>query len=356
MATLLRKSAAAASVAAGIRERSEDSSPVEQDGANVPENFSKVISTGSTLADLAISGGRCEYGGVPGGIVVEIFGPSQSGKTAILSEMSASAQKQGGLVKFADPEARLDQEYTRIYGVNVAERFEYCRPDTVSELFTQEIWGWDTPDNGAIHMFGADSLAALSTNLEMDNDDGDKMGMRRAKEFSEGLRKTCRYIAKKNWLIVCSNQIRTGEGGKTTTPGGNAIPFYASLRMQIKPFFQNAKIERAVKSPGGKEVKKVVGIRSELTIIKSIDDPFRTAPVSIIFGYGVDTIRDELQYYKDMVNETTYNCFNKTYRGMEDAIRHIEENDLRQKLKDRTAELWNDIQKKFKVDRRPKER
>jgi len=325
-------------------------------GANVPVNFESTVSTGSTLLDLAISGGRLERGGIPGGIIVEIFGPSGAGKSALLSEISASTQNRGGRVKFLDPEARLDLSYTEIYGVSVKDKFEYSRPDTVSELFTEEIWGWDCPNTGKINTIAADSLAALSTNLEMDNDDGDKMGMRRAKEFSEGLRKTCRLIAHNNWLIVCSNQIRMGDGGKVTTPGGQGIPFYSSLRIQVKPQFKGAKIVKT-KKMGKKELEKVIGISSECTIIKSsVDDPWRTAPLSIIFGYGIDTIRDELQYYKDLTGETTYNCFDKTYNAIDAAIGYIEENGLKSKLQDRTIEIWNEAQDKFKTNRRVKER
>ncbi len=350
---LLRRNAAAESVTDGIS--NAVSEPISH-GSNKPANLQKVISTGSTLLDLAISGGKIERGGVPGGMFIELFGPSGAGKTALLSELSASCQARGGQVKFCDPEARLDHAYSQIYGVNIGDRFEYCRPDTVSEMFAKEIWGWEPTKDDVINMIAADSIAALSTNLEMDNDDGDKMGMRRAKEFSEGLRKTCRLIANKNWLIVMSNQIRTGDGGKVSTPGGHGVPFYASLRIQVKPFFQGSKIVKK-KKVGRKEVEKVIGICSECTIVKSsVDEPYRTAPVSIIFNYGIDTIRDELQYFKDYTGETSYNCFDKTFVALDSAIEYIEQNGMKKRLQDRTIELWNDVQSKFKYSRKVKER
>lgn len=353
MALLRRPSTSG--IAADIREN-DDSVANVPSGANVPTNFATTVSTGSTLLDLAISGGRLERGGIPGGIIVEIFGPSGAGKSALLSELSASTQSRGGKVKFLDPEARLDKSYTEIYGVNIKEDFEYSRPDTVSGMFIDEIWGWDAPNKDVINMIAADSLAALSTNLEMDNDDGDKMGMRRAKEFSEGLRKTCRLIAQNNWLIAMSNQIRMGDGGKVTTPGGQGVPFYASLRMQVKPGYPVSKIVKK-KKVGKIEETKVMGIYSEVTIVKSsVDDPWRTAPLSIVFGYGIDTIRDELQYYKDRTGETTYNCFDKTYASMDAAIAYIEENNMKRKLQDRTIALWNEVQTKFKTNRRVKDR
>ena len=99
-------------------------------------DFTAVVSTGSTLLDLAISGGRIRGGGVPSGILLEIYGPSGTGKTAVLAEMCAATQVKGGHVKFLDPEARLDQEYMRIYGMEL-EKDEYYMPDTVNEVFDQ---------------------------------------------------------------------------------------------------------------------------------------------------------------------------------------------------------------------------
>lgn len=352
MAILKRSTGIASDIKEAAAEEKE--SVCAPSGANVPTNFDKTISTGSTLLDLAISGGRLERGGIPGGIIVEIFGPSGAGKSALLSELSASTQLRGGHVKFLDPEARLDKAYTQIYGVSINEKFEYSRPNTVSEMFTDEIWNWTPPDNGAINLLAADSLAALSTDMEMDNDEGDKMGMRRAKEFSTGLRKTCRLIAEKNWIIACSNQIRMGEGGKATTPGGMGIPFYASLRIQVKPGYPVSKITKKKKT-GKVEESKVMGILSECTIIKSsVDDPWRTAPLSIIFGHGIDTIRDELQYYKDRTGESTYNCIDKTYASMDAALEYIDEYGLQGKVKERTIAFWNEIQNKFKSNRRTK--
>jgi hypothetical protein len=87
-----------------------------------------------------------------------------------------------------------------------------------------------------------------------------------------------------------------------------------------------------------------------------VDDPLRTAPLSIIFGYGIDTIRDELQYYKTLTGETSYNCFDKTYVAIDAAIGYIEENNMKRKLQDRTIGLWNEIQDKFKTNRRVKDR
>jgi len=166
----------------------------------------RLISTGSTLLDLAISGGRFPQGGIPGGILVEVFGPSGCGKTVLLSEIAGGVQRQGGDVKFYDPEGRLNAQFGSLFGFKV-EDAEYSRPDTVPEVF-EPIRTWKPRHDDRVNGIFADSLAALSTVLEMDAKDGDKMGMRRAKEFSEACRKTCRVLAQKNFLMVCSNQIR----------------------------------------------------------------------------------------------------------------------------------------------------
>jgi protein RecA len=349
---------AASGIASGIRDSDDDKQSSELSEIQKNMNLKKVLSTGSIMLDLAISGGTTAEGGIPGGMFIEIFGPSGAGKTALLSELSASCQGKGGEVRFCDPEARLDKEYSRIYGVDVTERFDYHRPDTVSEMFIEQIWPWAPKNPGVINMIAADSIASLSTDLEMDKDEGDKMGMRRAKEFSEGLRKTCRLIAHKQWLIAFSNQIRTGEGGKDVAPGGKAIEFYASLRLRVKPSFPSWQIKKKVKLSSGVEVEEVIGIKSTVYIAKSsVDKPYREAEISVVFGYGIDDVRDQLQWYKDMTKETSYNCLNgKTAAAMERAIAYIEENELQRELKIRTIAMWREIQEKFKTVRQSKAR
>jgi len=316
----------------------------------------KVISTGSTLLDLAISGNRIRGGGVPGGIIIEVFGPPGSGKTAILAELCASAQFKKGDVKFLDPEGRLDQEYCRIYGMNIPKE-NYKRPDTVTEMFDL-IKKWKPKADKSINVIAADSLAALSTELEL-GEKGDKMGMRRGKEFSEGLRKTCRLIANNNWLIACSNQLRESQYGEVT-PGGKGIPFYSSLRIRIQEI-DKVRISKKIVEKGEerKEVKvgKVIGIESHCVIKKStVDDPFREAPIYIVFRIGIDDIRGNLQWYKDMTGDTTYDCIDKGYSRMNDGIRYIESNELQDELRERVIDLWEEIENKFLMNRSPKKR
>lgn len=308
-------------------------------------DYSKMVSTGSLLLDLAISGNK--GGGIPGGVILEIYGAAGSGKTAVLSEIGANAQSKGGQVMFLDPEARLDQEYARIYGIKLKKE-DYHRPDTVTEMFDL-IYNWEPKKSDKINVIATDSLAALSTDLEMES--ADKMGMKRAKSFSEGLRKTARIISNNGWIIACSNQVRDGQFGETT-PGGHAIPFYSSLRIRIN---QVGKIEREI-DINGKKVKKSIGIESSCYIRKStIDDPYRECKIYIRFGYGIDDVMGNLQYLKDMTRATVYDCLDgKTYQSLEKAIIYVEENNLQDKLKDNVIEMWHLVEEKFKTNRQPK--
>lgn len=338
--------------------------PVNDDLAFVTRKVSveKVLSTGSTLLDLAISGKRIRGGGIPGGIVVEIYGPSGSGKSAVLSEIVASCQSKGGDADIKDPEARLDREYVKIYGVHIQD-CSYSQPDTVEEIFSAiPTWKPNPTVKGAINVLANDSLAALSSELEM-GPKGDKMGQRRAKLFSEGFRKTCRIIAQNNWLMICTNQVRQGDYGETT-PGGLALAFYSSLRIRIKQDDNIIKeIELSKESDGKKEkktnkMKKIIGIESTCFVKKSsIDDPYREVPIYIVFGYGIDDIRGNLQYIKDMTNSTVYKCPDgKTYQSLNAAIGHIEKSDLVDQLKEQTIDLWESIEAKFNLNRPMKRR
>lgn len=342
--------------AQSILENSQSEVEVDLSIINRKVSLEKVVSTGSTLLDLAISGKVRAGGGVPGGIIAEIYGPSSSGKTSILAELCASVQNKGGQARFIDPEARLNKEYSRIYGVSLDEGdFDYHQPDTVSSLFDDLIYPWKPKNDKVINIIGADSLAAFSTEMEME--DEDKRGQRRAKEFSQGLRKTCRRIMQNNWLIACTNQIRQGDSGEVT-PGGEAVKFYSSLRIRVGPWVKGSKITKKAKVEGiAKEAEKVIGIISNCKVTKSsIDDPYREALIYILFGYGIDDIRGNLQYVKDMTGASMYDCFTKEWKSMENAIKYIEEGGLEQKLKERVIEIWEKIEASFDTHRKRKER
>ena len=315
----------------------------------------KYISTGSTLLDLAISGTVTKEGGIPGGILCEIFGQSGSGKTVLLCEIAGAVQRQKGNIMFHDPEARLNKQFAKIFDLD-SDNMSYSRPDRVPEVFSA-VRKWEAPKTNGINGVFADSLAALSTNLEMDSDDGDKMGMRRAKEFSEELRKTCRILADKNFLLVCSNQVRQNAdsvGHKWISPGGQAIAFYSSLRLRAT---KTDKITEVVRI-NGKETKRTIGVRTEFEVFKSsLDKPYRKAKITILFDYGIDDIRENLQFLKDYSNKNVYHVGDRELnKSMDKAIDIVESENLEADVKEKVIELWNTIESKFESNRKKKKR
>ena len=317
-------------------------------------NFGTIISTGSTLLDLALSGGRIHGGGLPGGILVEIFGPSSSGKTVLLSEIAGGVQRQGGDIMFYDPEARLNEQFAKLFGLVLTED-ELKIPDTVPEIF-EPVRTWKPKNPNVINGIFADSLAALSTDMEMDPKKGDKMGGRRAKEFSEQSRITCRVIKAQNYLMVCSNQIRQNMDpmafSKYTTPGGESIGFYASVRLKTQ-VIKRLKMEKTFH---GKEVEKIIGVRTEIEVFKSsIWEPLHKAPVTIIFDYGIDDIRENLQFIKDYSKYSTYTLGGLSLdKSLIESIKIIEEEKAEQELKEEVINLWEEREMVFKVERKPK--
>ncbi len=319
-------------------------------------NLDFVISTGSTLLDLEISGERIRGGGIPSGIMMEIFGPPGCGKTVLLCEIAGHIQRKGGDLAFKDPEARLNKQFARMFDLDT-DKMKYSTPSTVTEIFS-ELMKWKPKNPNVVNGIMTDSLAALSTNLEMSSKDGDKMGMRRAKEFSEGFRKACRIIQTKNYLMACSNQIRQKSEAskyeyKYISPGGEAIGFYSSLRLRC---MAPIKIKQEESIIGDKTLKKVIGTTTMVEVFKSsVGKPFGSAPVTIIFDYGIDDIRQNLQYIKNFTEATQYSVNGEPLAvSMEDAIRKVEDRDLVLDLKNEVISLWIEINKKFKQNRKPK--
>jgi RecA/RadA recombinase len=328
------------------------SKPVEKK-EELDGDFGKVISTGSTLLDLAISGGRIKGGGLPGGIFVEVFGPSGSGKTVLLSEIAGTVQRQGGEIKFYDPEARLNKSFARMFGLIVDEK-NHIKPDTVVKVF-KGVRDWKPEKKNVIHGIFADSLAALSTDQEIE--DGDPYGGRRGKEFSQELRLTCRMITDKNYLMVCSNQIRDVIGAtkfqaKTKSPGGHALEFYPSLRLE---FSSPTKINLEKEIADKKQIR-VIGVEVKIGVFKStVWKPFHSAPVRILFDYGIDNVYTNLQYIKDNTKNTTYTLNRKHLSNqMNKAIKMIEDGNLENELREEVIDLWEEIEQKFIIERKSK--
>lgn len=323
--------------------------PPELDG-----NTEMITSTGSTLLNLAISGERTRKGGIPAGILVEVFGPSSTGKTVLLCEIAGYIQRNGGQVMFMDPEARLNKRFAKLFDFKPEEAI-YSTPDTVPEMF-KPVRRWE-PEGTSPHGIFGDSLAALSTKMEME--DEDKMGMRRAKEFSEECRKACRTIKNNNFLMVCSNQVRVNVGAgpyapKYITPGGEAIPFYSSLRLRTS-LKRKIKVEKKIY---GKDIKRVEGIEIQVEVFKStVGIPYRTAPVYIIFDYGIDNIRANLQFLKQMTGSKKYMIGDKELTvSMPRSIEVVEDRGWERRLERAVIDTWRDIESKFKTDRKPKRR
>lgn len=320
-------------------------------------DFSLVTRTGSTLLDLAISGEIVRGGGIPCSIIVEITGPSSTGKTGLLSEIAGQIQKSGGDYLLDDPEARFNKFFAKMFGFKL-DPIKYKTSDTVTELF-ENIRKWvPKPKNkNAINAIFADSLAALSTELEM-SESGDKMGTRRAKEFSEQLRKTTRLIKKKKYLIIATNQMRENInamfGKKNKATGGKGIEYYSSLILETN-IPKGHKIKEKIKYKG-KDITRVIGININVEVFKSsIGKPYRSAPITIIFDYGIDDIRQNLQFLKNYTKSSIYTIGNiKLKKSMKDSIAIVEKQNLEKKLREEVINLWEDIESKFETKRKNK--
>lgn len=319
-----------------------------------PLDMSKVISTGSTLLDLAISGRIRRGGGIPGGILMELAGLPMGGKTTILGEMCADTQSKGGRADIGDAERRMTAEFIKSMGIRVTEdNLHY--PQLVKEA--QELI-MEAPDseNGHINLVAIDSVAVLLSELE--DEKGDKRGSARAKEMHQLCRKAKAVISDPTRLVVFTNQVQDVQDpmpgqAKTKTAGGYAIPFLASLRLGVT---QVGKIDKTIKL-GGKDIKRAIGVHSKVKVVKSsIDVPYREADIYIIFDYGIDDIRANLMYIKENSAQTTYWAVTDSFNSLDKAIKHIEENNLQSQLKDAVINMWEEIDLNFKTERAPKTR
>ena len=329
--------------------------PIEFEKYDGNENC--IISTGSTLLDLAISGTRVYGGGIPTGIAVEISGPPSAGKTVILCELAGAIQRFGGDVNFKDTEHRLDKEFAKLFDFEIREG-ELETPDTVQEIF--DCFDNKKAENSKLFAIIADSVAAASTEDELKNSKGYD-GAQRAKDFSIGFRRFKNFIAKNNCLFIFSNQVRSKIGApafarQTEATGGWAPKFYTSLRLDINRI---GKLYDE-KTIYGKKHKNYYGIVSKVTVEKSSIDKstWRSAEVYIDWNYGIDDIQGNLVYLKQNSKHGMYSLDGETKLGksLEEAKKYIEDNNLEKELKDQVIKLWNKIQKKFQRERKKKVR
>lgn len=294
----------------------------------------EVISTGSLGVDMALG-----VGGVPKGRVIEVYGPESSGKTTLALHMIAECQKQGGVCAFIDAEHALDIGYAKNLGVDV-ENLLVSQPDygeQALEILETVI------RSGVVDLIVVDSVAALTPKIEIDGDMDDQQVGVQARLMSKALRKITGIMNKLSSSVVFINQIRmkigmTGYGSPETTTGGNALKFYASVRLDIR------------KIATLKQGENSIGNRVKVKVVKNkVAPPFKQAEFDIMFGEGISREGEIVDYAVklDMIDKSgawfSYKDI-KIGQGRENAKAYLKDNpDIAKELENKIKESIGEI-------------
>ena len=283
------------------------------DHVSISEN---VISTGCLSLDVALG-----VGGIPRGRIIEVFGPESSGKTTLALHIVAEAQKTGGYAAFIDAEHAMDPEYAKNLGINLDELL-VSQPDSgeqslgIAETLVR---------SGALDIIVVDSVAALVPRAELEGEMGDShMGLQ-ARLMSQALRKLTGTVSRSNTTVLFVNQIREKIGvmfgNPETTPGGRALKFYSSVRIDIR------------RITSLKEGSDIVGNRTRVKIVKNkVAPPFKSTEFDIMYGKGISKEGDiiDLALKGDIIEKTgawfSYGDM-KIGQGRENAKHYLAEND-----------------------------
>ena len=284
-------------------------------GEQKPLDDSNSISTGALSLDIALG-----VGGVPKGRIIEIYGPESSGKTTLALHIVSEAQKKGGTAAYIDAEHALDPEYSKRIGINIEELL-ISQPDTGEQSLeiTETL-----VRSGAVDVIVIDSVAALVPKAELDGEMGDVHVGLQARLMSQALRKLTGTVSRSNTCVIFINQIRMKIGvmfgNPETTPGGRALKFYTSIRMEIR------------RITSIKEGTDVVGSRTRVKVVKNkVAPPFKMTEFDIMYGEGISYEGDilDLALKGDIIEKTgAWYSYGDTRigQGRENAKNYLKDN------------------------------